>query len=76
MFRTLLIASLALTIAPVQASTLLVLGDSISAGYGLANVAEGWVALLNGPLAQSGYQVVIAGISGDTTAGGLTVFPA
>jgi acyl-CoA thioesterase-1 len=75
MFRTLLIASLALTIAPVQASTLLVLGDSISAGYGLANVAEGWVALLNGPLAQSGYQVVNAGISGDTTAGGLNRLP-
>ncbi len=60
---------------PVQASTLLVLGDSISAGYGLANVTEGWVALLGASLAPDGHQVVNAGISGDTTAGGLARLP-
>jgi acyl-CoA thioesterase-1 len=53
----------------------LVLGDSISAGYGLANVSEGWVALLASTLAKNGHQVVNAGISGDTTAGGLVRLP-
>lgn len=60
---------------PTRASTLLVLGDSISAGYGLANIAEGWVALLGASVASSGDRVVNAGISGDTTAGGLTRLP-
>ena len=60
--------------APVAAQTapvLLVVGDSISAGYGLAN-GEGWVSLLAARLAQKGYRdrVVNASISGDTTAGG------
>jgi acyl-CoA thioesterase-1 len=52
-------------------STLLVVGDSISAGYGLAR-GEGWVDLLAGRLADQGYheRVVNASISGDTTAGG------
>lgn len=68
-------AFLSLTIVPVQASTLLVLGDSISAGYGLVNVSEGWVALLSDALAQSGTKVVNAGVSGDTTAGGLARLP-
>ena len=54
-------------VAPV----LLVLGDSISAGYGLAP-GEGWVNLLSERLRREGYpyEVVNASISGDTTAGG------
>ncbi|MEO8132837.1 MAG: arylesterase [Betaproteobacteria bacterium] len=50
---------------------LLVVGDSISAGYGLAS-GQGWVDLLQGKLANHGYpyKVVNASISGDTTAGG------
>ncbi|MEO8165059.1 MAG: arylesterase [Betaproteobacteria bacterium] len=53
------------------ASTILVLGDSISAGYGLAQ-GEGWVALLEQRLQRDelDYRVVNASISGDTTLGG------
>ncbi|MDE1982771.1 MAG: arylesterase [Betaproteobacteria bacterium] len=63
---------LLLCCAGAQAGTLLVLGDSLSAGYGLAP-GEGWVTLLQGRIAahQLSWQVVNASISGDTTAGGL-----
>lgn len=54
------------------AETLLVLGDSISAGYGLNRLEDGWVALLREKLRSRGVEVVNASISGDTTAGGLT----
>ena len=50
---------------------MLVVGDSISAGYGLDKVEEGWVALLQEKLKPRGIEVVNASISGDTTAGGL-----
>jgi acyl-CoA thioesterase-1 len=62
--------------APAGAPTILVLGDSISAGYGL-RVAQGWVALLQSKLhdAGYGYQVINASISGETTAGGLARLP-
>ena len=75
MIRFLLIACLSLTILPARASTLLVLGDSISAGYGLANLRDGWVALLEAAVATGGSRVVNAGVSGDTTAGGLVRLP-
>ena len=64
-------------IAPAgQAPVLMVLGDSLSAGYGM-EVAEGWVHLLQKRLAAqgSGYRVVNASISGDTTRGGATRLP-
>ena len=53
-------------------STLLVVGDSISAGYGMA-AEQGWVTLLQKKLEAEGLniQVVNASISGDTSAGGL-----
>ena len=54
-----------------QADILLVLGDSISAGYGLDKPEQGWVALLKERLRPRGLEVVNASISGDTTAGGL-----
>jgi acyl-CoA thioesterase I len=59
------------------APVLLVVGDSISAGYGLAS-GESWVDLLAKRLAQDGYRerVVNASISGDTTAGGRARLPA
>ncbi|TND00997.1 MAG: acyl-CoA thioesterase I [Gammaproteobacteria bacterium] len=49
----------------------MVLGDSLSAGYGI-DQNQGWVALLQRRLAKHGYphDVVNASISGDTTAGG------
>ncbi len=52
---------------------MLVLGDSLSAGYGLAS-GEGWVSLMAQRMAsqQLPYTVVNASISGDTSAGGLS----
>jgi acyl-CoA thioesterase I len=64
---------------PAKAGTpvILVFGDSISAGYGLARVEQGWVALLQTRLRtqEYGYQVVNASVSGETTAGGLARLP-
>jgi len=56
--------------------TILVLGDSVSAGYGLT-VGEGWVSLLRGRLKTQGYgyRVVNASVSGETTTGGLARLP-
>jgi acyl-CoA thioesterase-1 len=55
----------------------LVVGDSLSAEYGLVR-GSGWVALLETRLAQQGIgaAVVNASISGDTTSGGRTRLPA
>lgn len=52
--------------------SLLVLGDSLSAGYGM-RVESSWVALLEERLAQTGhdYHVINASISGETTHGAL-----
>ena len=57
--------------ALVERKTLLVVGDSLSAEYGLARGA-GWVALLQERIDQQKlpYAVVNASISGDTTSGG------
>ena len=57
--------------------TLLVLGDSLSAEYGLPR-GSGWVALLEQRLAQQQIKarVVNASISGDTTSGGRSRLPA
>jgi acyl-CoA thioesterase-1 len=51
------------------AETLLILGDSLSAAYGIP-VETGWVALLQQQLAAEhpGWEIVNASISGDTTA--------
>ena len=56
--------------------TILILGDSISAAYGMS-LEQGWVALLEEQLADShpDYRVVNASISGETTAGGLRRLP-
>ena len=57
--------------------TLLVVGDSLSAEYGIAR-GSGWVALLFNQLKtdKPQWQVVNASISGDTSAGGLARLPA
>ena len=63
--------------ADPTAPVLLVVGDSISAGYGLPQ-GTGWVALLAARL-QAGhfpYRVINASVTGDTTAGGRTRLPA
>ncbi len=56
--------------------TILVVGDSLSAGFGL-DPSSGWVSLLQKRLEQRDYEyrVVNASISGDTTTGGLRRLP-
>ena len=67
----LLVAALWLPLSAHAAKNILVFGDSLSAGYGIA-VAESWVSLLQQELARSHpeYRVVNASISGETAQGG------
>jgi acyl-CoA thioesterase-1 len=60
-----------------QGPVLLVLGDSLSAAFGLP-LDRGWISLLQARIASRGlpYRVVNAAISGDTVAGGLSRLPA
>jgi acyl-CoA thioesterase I len=63
--------------ADAASPVILVFGDSISAGYGLSRVEQGWVALLQAKLnaQEYGYHVVNASVSGETTAGGIARLP-
>lgn len=56
---------------------ILVLGDSLSAAYGI-RPEQGWVALLEARLREQGLEqrVVNASVSGETTAGGISRLPA
>lgn len=71
------LAPLASARAESAAPVVLVVGDSISAAYGLAP-GTGWVDLLSARLASEHYshRVVNASITGDTTAGGRARLPA
>jgi len=64
-------------VIPVDAATptILVVGDSLSAGYGI-KVQEGWVNLLTQRLTTQGYdyQVINASVSGETSSGAQTRF--
>ncbi|SMR75499.1 acyl-CoA thioesterase-1 [Marinobacterium sediminicola] len=62
--------------SPLQAKTLLVLGDSLSAAYGLP-ADQGWVSLLEQELKQRrlAERVINASISGETSSGGLQRLP-
>jgi acyl-CoA thioesterase-1 len=62
--------------SPLQAKTLLVLGDSLSAAYGLP-AEEGWVSLMEQELKQRQLadKVINASISGETSSGGLQRLP-
>ncbi|WP_415923232.1 arylesterase [Steroidobacter sp.] len=62
--------------AATAPNTILVLGDSLSAGYGV-KVDATWVALLGQRLAKQGYgyRVVNASISGETTGGARSRLP-
>ena len=67
-------------LAPLHAGAtarILVLGDSLSAAYGIDR-QQGWVALLQQRLQSRGYdyEVINASITGDTTRGGLSRLPA
>ncbi|RMQ94451.1 Esterase [Pseudomonas savastanoi pv. glycinea] len=59
------------------AGTVLIVGDSISAAFGL-DTRIGWVALLEQRMKQEGFtdKVINASISGDTSAGGRARLPA
>ena len=75
--RILGILLFAVACAAHASPNLLVVGDSISAGYGLDN-GRGWVALLAARMAHDfpAWRVDNASVSGDTTAGGLARLPA
>jgi acyl-CoA thioesterase-1 len=62
--------------AATTGSSILVLGDSLSAAYGI-RLEQGWVALLGARLKQEGYghRVVNASSSGETTGGALARLP-
>lgn len=61
---------------PVRAGTILVVGDSISAAYGM-DTDEGWVRLLERKVQQfdPAFAVVNMSLSGETTGGGLARLP-
>ena len=72
-----LVIVLVLLVAPARPSpgterVVVALGDSLTAGFGVA-AEEAWPALIDARLKREGhpYRVVNAGVSGDTTAGGL-----
>ena len=73
----LFLAALPPLVQAASPRTVLIVGDSLSAEYGLSR-GLGWVALLEARLAQQGIaaQVVNASISGETTSGGRTRLPA
>ena len=78
MLHNFVLAILLLGAAAANAAqpTLLIVGDSLSAGYGIEKEAS-WVTLLEKRLAREGYgyRIVNASISGDTTQGGLERLP-
>ncbi|MFI3186866.1 MAG: arylesterase [Methylococcaceae bacterium] len=72
MTRFLFVVIISLMSMVATAKSIVVLGDSISAGYGI-EVTQGWVSLLQKKLNENGSDHIIhnESISGDTTAGGL-----
>ncbi len=70
---TLLVTTAALA-DDTERLTLLMMGDSLSAAYGLEQPEDGWVSLLNKRL-DGEARVVNASISGETSAGGATRLP-
>ena len=68
------VLGLGVLVAPAGADerVIVALGDSLTAGFGVAP-EEAWPALVEARLRREGYpyRVVNAGVSGDTTAGGL-----
>ncbi|MEC7120558.1 MAG: arylesterase [Pseudomonadota bacterium] len=77
--RLSLLAGAILGSSAVSAQTIMILGDSISAGYGM-DVQQGWVNKLQQRLNQTPYKagqytVINASMSGETTSGGLSRLP-
>lgn len=64
------------TFAEQPTDKVLVMGDSLSAGYGI-DIQQGWVSLLEKELNKTrNIQVINASVSGETTSGGKTRLPA
>jgi acyl-CoA thioesterase-1 len=78
LFQVMLVLTLAVSASARDAAsrTIVVLGDSLSAGYGI-KIQEGWVSLLAKRLATEGYgyKVVNASATGETTQGGVSRLP-
>ncbi|MFX4309381.1 arylesterase [Acinetobacter soli] len=75
--KWLIIGSFSIMPFAVSAKTILVVGDSLSAGYGI-NPEQGWVALLQKRLDQDNpkqHKVINASVSGETTSGALARLP-
>jgi acyl-CoA thioesterase-1 len=79
--RRILLAVVLLTVHYASAGsaaeqTIIVVGDSLSSGYGLPQ-EQSWVSMLQERLGEEGYgyRVVNASVSGDTSAGGLARLP-
>jgi len=72
-FFSFLFLLISISAAGAQSPTIVIFGDSLSAGYGI-EVDHSWAALLQTRLKDQGYehQVVNASISGETTEGGVT----
>jgi acyl-CoA thioesterase-1 len=74
LFGTLVWVALATMAAPAGGDerVIVAFGDSLTAGFGVA-AEEAWPALIEARLRREGYpyRVVNAGVSGDTTAGGV-----
>ncbi|MFT4825227.1 MAG: acyl-CoA thioesterase-1 [Halioglobus sp.] len=77
--RLIISIGLVFAVRPALASqqTLLMVGDSISAAYGMS-LEQGWVALLQKEISAThpDYKIVNASISGETTSGALFRLPA
>jgi acyl-CoA thioesterase I len=76
-YRYLLLLLLLSVVPQLQAKTIMVLGDSLSAGYGIS-AQQGWVALLDQRLQQQypkKHRVVNASVSGETTSGAMARLP-
>lgn len=72
MAKFLCVVIMALMSQTLMAKSIVVLGDSISAGHGI-EVSKGWVALVQQKLKESQHDFTLhnASISGDTSSGGL-----
>ncbi|PLK48832.1 arylesterase [Uliginosibacterium sp. TH139] len=77
MSRFIIILFAICSIQNALAANILVWGDSLSAGYGIAQ-EQAWPQLLSRKLATEGYRhtVINASLSGETSAGGLSRLPA
>ncbi|MCG7904093.1 MAG: arylesterase [Candidatus Thiodiazotropha lotti] len=75
--KLLLFLFLSLPVVTLAQTTLLVVGDSLSAGYGVTTEVR-WVNLLSQRLNShcGPFQVINASVSGDTSQGGLSRLPA